>query len=258
MTSRRSLALAERQQDARSRRKKWRGYKKLRRWLEFLPYRVEAFNGLTYLLVAMVLIQALSSALVLALSASAQQPISDPGTAGVTPEIVFLYNDEWPTGIAVSASGRKFSNYPPALDPTDQRYTVAELIGNNTQTPYPSAEMNSPPGGRINYSTYPATGANTPDYLVGVQSVVVDPADRLWILDTGRVATANGTMLGAAYGGPKLIGVNLTTDKIFKTIVFTPDAAPADSVSAFHISIALLMTDAFSTSTIYALISHPL
>jgi sugar lactone lactonase YvrE len=58
---------------------------------------------------------------------------------------------------------------------------------------------------------------------------VVDPADRLWILDTGRVATENGTMLTASYGGPKLIGVNLHDNKIFTTIVFSPEAAPADS-----------------------------
>ena len=53
-----------------------------------------------------------------------------------------------------------FSNYPPALDPTDQAYTIAELKSNNTETPYPSAAFNSPPGGRINYTTYPPTGAN--------------------------------------------------------------------------------------------------
>ncbi len=88
--------------------------------------------------------------------------------------------------------------------------------------------INSPPGGRINYTTYPPTGAADPNYLTGVQSVVIDPADRLWILDTGRVSTSKG-MLNAAYGGPKLIGVNLTTDTIFKTIVFTPDAAPPTS-----------------------------
>ena len=133
-------------------------------------------------------------------------------------------------GIAVSSTGRKFSNYPPALDPMDQAYTIAELTTNNTETPYPSAEFNSPPGGRVNYTTYPPTGANYQDYLIGAQSVVVDPADRLWILDTGRVSTSNGTMLTASYGGPKLVGINLSNNSIFTTIVFSTDAAPADSV----------------------------
>jgi len=48
-----------------------------------------------------------------------------------------------------------FSNYPPSLDPKDTKYTVAELMGNNTEKPYPSAEINSPPGGAINYTTTP-------------------------------------------------------------------------------------------------------
>lgn len=133
-------------------------------------------------------------------------------------------------GIAVSRSGRMFSNYPPALDPMDQAYTVAELFSNNTEQPYPSSEINSPPGGRIDNSTYPPTGLGNSNYLIGVQSVVIDPADRLWILDTGRVATQNGTMLNAAYGGPKLVGVDLETNSVFTTIVFDPMAAPGDSV----------------------------
>lgn len=171
-------------------------------------------------------VSALSSALLLT---SAQTILSDPGRAGPAVEIAHLYYDEWPTGIAVAADGRKFSNYPPALDPNDEAYTVAELMANNTEVPYPNAQINSPPGGRINYTTTPPTGANYQDYLIGVQSVVIDPANRLWILDTGRAATENGTMVPASFGGPKLIGVNLTTNTIFTTIVFGPTAAPADS-----------------------------
>jgi len=59
-----------------------------------------------------------------------------------------------------------------------------------------------------------------------VQSVVVDPADRLWILDTGRAALPDGTMVPASFGGPKLIGVNLNNNTIFSTIIFSPTAAP--------------------------------
>ena len=66
-------------------------------------------------------------------------------------------------GIAVSSTGRKFSNYPPALDAnntkdaTNAKYTVAELTSSNTERPYPSVEINSPPGGAINYTTFPAS-----------------------------------------------------------------------------------------------------
>jgi len=112
----------------------------------------------------------------------------------------------------------------------NQAYTVAELFSNNTERPYPNAEVNSPPGGRINNTVFPPTGAGLADYFIGVQSVVIDPADRLWVLDTGRVANENGTQLTAAYGGPKLVGIDLETNSIIQTIVFDPTAAPADSV----------------------------
>ena len=131
----------------------------------------------------------------------AQDLLSDPGRSGPELELVHLYNDQWPTGIAVSSTGRKFSNYPGGLDPnntndgTNGKYTVAELFDDNTERPYPSAEMNNPPGGAINSSTTPPTGANYQDFLLGVQSVVIDSADRLWILDTGRVQTPEGVLV---------------------------------------------------------------
>jgi hypothetical protein len=71
--------------------------------------------------------------------------------------------DTLPTGITVSRKGRKFANYPPGLDAnntndgTNNKYTVAELSENNTEHPYPNAEINNPPGGAINYSTFPAS-----------------------------------------------------------------------------------------------------
>ena len=39
----------------------------------------------------------------------------------------------------------------------------------------------------------------------------------------------NGTNVPASVGGPKLIGVNLTNDAIFKTIVFPPNIVFPDS-----------------------------
>lgn len=153
----------------------------------------------------------------------------DPGVAGPSIEAVHYYYDQWPTGIAVSSTGRLFSNYPPGLDPMNQNYTVAELTSEDTETPYPSAEYNFPPGGRYNYSTYPPSSASSPDHLIGVQSVVIDAKDRLWILDTGRVALENGTLLTSNFGGPKLVCVDLTTDSIIQTILFPPTVAYPDS-----------------------------
>jgi len=94
--------------------------------------------------------------------------------------------------------------------------------------PYPNAEINIPPGGRVNLTTNPPTGANTPDYLVAVQAVYLDYLDRLWILDTGR-PDYNGQMVMSAPGGPKLVCVNITTNTVVQTIVFDADIAYPDS-----------------------------
>ncbi|KAF7195131.1 hypothetical protein HII31_03599 [Pseudocercospora fuligena] len=150
-------------------------------------------------------------------------------------ELVHLYYDEFPTGVAVSKTGRKFSNYPPGLDANNTnngsngKYTIAELLPNNTERAWPSAEMNNPPGGAINYMTFPPSGANYQNYIIGSQSIVIDSADRAWILDTGRALTPNGTLVPASYGGPKLIGVDLTNDQVFQTVVFPTTVAYADS-----------------------------
>ncbi|KAK4613912.1 hypothetical protein CLAFUW4_09286 [Fulvia fulva] len=150
-------------------------------------------------------------------------------------ELQHLYYDQFPTGIAVSREGRKFSNYPPGLDGNNTnngsngKYTIAELIGNNTERPWPSAEMNNPPGGAINYTTTPPTGANYQQYIIGSQSIVTDAQNRAWILDTGRALTPNGTLVPASFGGPKLIGVDIASGNVLQTIVFPTTVAYADS-----------------------------
>ncbi|KAI0122074.1 major royal jelly protein-domain-containing protein [Daldinia grandis] len=128
-----------------------------------------------------------------------------------------------------------FSSYPGGLDPSNaynghnEVFAVGELISLISEVAYPSLEMNHPPGGAINFSTTPPTSVNYQQYLIGVQSVVVDSLDRLWILDSGRVLTTDGVLLEAMYGGPKLVGVNLTTNTVFKTIVFPSTVAYGDS-----------------------------
>jgi sugar lactone lactonase YvrE len=62
-----------------------------------------------------------------------------------------------------------------------------------------------------------------------VQSVVLDPLDRLWILDTGRALLPDGTLVNASPGGPKLVGVDISTGSVIKTIVFPPTVAYPDS-----------------------------
>lgn len=56
---------------------------------------------------------------------------------------------------------------------------------------------------------------------MSVQSIVVDPTgNRLWILDTGSIGFGPVTT-----GGPKLIGVDLADNKIFKKIIFPANVA---------------------------------
>lgn len=119
-------------------------------------------------------------------------------------EVVALFHGAMPTGVAVSHDGRVFVNFPRWGDKVD--YTVAELTP--AEVPYPSAEMNR------------ANEENPSESLISVQSVVVDPKNRLWLLDTGRIEWGP-----PAPGGPKLVGVDLKTNKVFKTIVFPPEVA---------------------------------
>ncbi|HEY0074071.1 MAG TPA: L-dopachrome tautomerase-related protein [Abditibacteriaceae bacterium] len=111
-----------------------------------------------------------------------------------------------PTGVTVSHKGRIFVNFPRWGDRV--RYTVAE-VKKGRMVPFPSASISSPT------SKLPRNRR-----LVSVQSVVVDPKDRLWMLDTGSVK------LGPTMpGGPKLMGVDLKTNRVFKTISFPPKVA---------------------------------
>jgi sugar lactone lactonase YvrE len=73
---------------------------------------------------------------------------------------------------------------------------------------------------------FPDQRWNTPDgddderAFVSVQSVVVDPADRLWVLDTG-----SPMFQPTQRGGPKLVCVDPDTDTVTRTIVFPGDVA---------------------------------
>jgi sugar lactone lactonase YvrE len=120
-------------------------------------------------------------------------------------EVVHLFYDAMPTGVTVSHKGRIFVNYPKWGD--DVAFTVGEMTDGEVR-PYPSQEFND--------NEHDADA----DALVSVQSVVVDPADRLWILDTG-----SPMMNPVSHGGPKLVCVDLSRDEVVKTIVFEPDVA---------------------------------
>jgi sugar lactone lactonase YvrE len=126
-----------------------------------------------------------------------------------------------PTGVTVSQRGRIFVNFPRWGD--NVPFTVAE-IKNGRAVAYPDLALNSfgSNGTRASLSIEKSARARTEreTHLIGVQSVVVDPKDRLWILDTGSIAFGP-----TAPGGPKLVCMNLDTDRVEKVIPIPPNVA---------------------------------
>ena len=122
-----------------------------------------------------------------------------------TLEPVALFTGPMPTGVTVSHEGRIFVCFPKWGDRV--AFTVAE-VRDGQVTAYPDQDTNHPHPNDLSAG------------LISVQSVVVDPRDRLWILETGSPQFKPTT-----FGGPKLVGVDLQSNHIFKTILFPPDVA---------------------------------
>jgi Major royal jelly protein len=110
------------------------------------------------------------------------------------------------TGVAVSKTGRIFVNFPRWSD--EHGISVAEIV-NGQPRPFPNEIWNS--------DGSPAT------HFVCVQSVYVDGDDFLWILDP-----VSPKMQGVVKDGPKLVKVDLTTNKSV-SIIPLADVSPAKS-----------------------------
>lgn len=125
-------------------------------------------------------------------------------------ETVHQFYGPMVTGITVSKTGRVFANFPRWGD----RVPAAVVeIKNGREIPYPNATI-----GHL-----PSKGLGR-DHFVCVQSVVVDPKDRLWVLDPAAVNLQDTTP-----GAPKLVGIDLKTNRIFRTIRFPESVAHATS-----------------------------
>jgi sugar lactone lactonase YvrE len=122
-----------------------------------------------------------------------------------TLEVVHTFTGPMPTGVSVSHTGRIFVNFPKWGDEVPA--TVVELR-DGAEAPFPDQDWNSP------------AGKDDAGAFVSVQSIVVDPADRLWVLDTG-----SPMFEPTQPGGPKLVRVDLGTDTVAQTITFAPDVA---------------------------------
>jgi len=111
-------------------------------------------------------------------------------------------SDQLWTGVAVSKGGRIFVNYPRWSSVAEN--SVAEITKSGELKPFPDQEWNN-----WDLSSSPE------NYLICVQSVYIDKNNYLWIVDTGL-----DVRKGVIENGPKLLKVNLKTNKVDKKIFF--------------------------------------
>jgi sugar lactone lactonase YvrE len=103
------------------------------------------------------------------------------------------------TGVAISAKGRLFVNYP-IWSPV-HKYCVVEVLPGGQVKPYPNEEMNSWKPGDDGLKKW-----------VSVQAVYVDDHDKLWVVDP-----ANPQFAGVYKESDKLVRIDLATNKIEHT-----------------------------------------
>lgn len=121
-------------------------------------------------------------------------------------ETVFEDNTYQLTGVAVSKSGRVFTNYPRWHEP--YRYALVEVGKNNEVKPFPNAEWNT---------WDVAKGGDKNTHFLGVQAVVIDDKDVMWVVDAGYARNAEGDNKGQ-----KLVKINLRKNEVEKIYPLYP------------------------------------
>jgi sugar lactone lactonase YvrE len=119
------------------------------------------------------------------------------------------------TGVAVTEQNRTFVNFPRWTE--DSPVSVAELQRDGSIKPYPDAEWNAWRNARKDELT-------PGDHWLCVQSVVADGRGSLWVVDPA--APAQGFIVP---GGPKLVRIDLATNRVAKIYGFDQDVAPQGS-----------------------------
>jgi sugar lactone lactonase YvrE len=128
-------------------------------------------------------------------------PAPKPSAEGKAPTLEQVFADPkyQLTGVAVSAKGRLFTNYP-IWSPVHKN-CVVEVMPNGEAKPYPNEEMNSWKEGEDGTKKW-----------VSVQAVYIDDQDKLWVVDP-----ANPHFGGVYQESDKLVRINLSTNKIERT-----------------------------------------
>jgi sugar lactone lactonase YvrE len=115
------------------------------------------------------------------------------------------------TGVAVSGDGRVFVNFPRWTE--DSPVSVAEVMRDGSLKPYPDETWNS-------WRNAGPRTMTVADHFVCVQSVVAGQRGDLWILDPAAPGLEK-----VMAGGPKLVRVELATNKVAQVIRFGEDVA---------------------------------
>jgi sugar lactone lactonase YvrE len=124
------------------------------------------------------------------------------------------------TGVAISHTGRLFTNFP--LWPGPHKYDVVEVTSPNSAVPFPNEEWNSWKPGE--------DGSNK---WVCVQAVYVDDSDYLWVLDP-----ASPYMKGVYKHSYKLVKFNLQTNSIERIYRFNYIADKASYLNDVRVDTA--------------------
>ena len=129
---------------------------------------------------------------------------------GANRELTKVYHnsDFQLTGISVSTAGRLFINFP-RWSP-DYLDAVVEVMPNGSTRPFPDKDWNR-------WDLDPKTASK---HFVCVQSIVGDADDALWILDP-----AAPMPMSIIPNGPKLVKVDLKTNRVTRIIQIGPEVA---------------------------------
>ncbi len=135
---------------------------------------------------------------------------SDSTAEQVTLEEFASSNRQW-TGLAVNYEHRVFVNYPRWTQPVP--FSVAELTADRNPRPFPDTNWNQW-----------REGFDPREHFICVQALFVDRHGFLWVLDP-----ANPMFAGVVPGGPKLIKIDLGTNKIANRYYFDSTVTPTNS-----------------------------
>lgn len=115
------------------------------------------------------------------------------------------------TGVTVSERGRIFVNFPRWTE--DAPVSVAEVMPDGSLRPYPDARWNA-------WRNVRRDELDPAEHWVCVQSVVADGRGGVWVVDPAAPAVD-----GLVFGGPKLVRIDLATDRVAQVIRFGQDVA---------------------------------